>query len=234
VPSPADAAFVKRLRTQNVEVVLRTRSHALRGPRAATGATVDFASAHKALAPLLRGATTGGAQSAPASRAAAAPAAGQPKRRRGDPIIVLSNAPTALLGLSNLSALLGGGVYMPRSSGSSGETMLSLERPGLPNGLRQRFLVVDSTEALARLGAGGADPWERVVAVFTSGQTWQFKGYKWSEPRELFRHGEPQILPILACEADESSLRQSWACTCAGPTMHEHRACVTGMSLSWQ
>jgi len=26
------------------------------------------------------------------------------------------------------------------------------------------------------------------VAVFTTGQQWQFKSYKWSEPAELFRH----------------------------------------------
>jgi parafibromin len=27
-----------------------------------------------------------------------------------------------------------------------------------------------------------------VVAVFTTGQVWQFKSYKWQHPTELFRH----------------------------------------------
>lgn len=27
-----------------------------------------------------------------------------------------------------------------------------------------------------------------MVAVFTTGQTWQFKSYKWRDPQELFRH----------------------------------------------
>lgn len=32
------------------------------------------------------------------------------------------------------------------------------------------------------------DYWSRVVAVFTTGQTWQFKSYMWSHPPELFSH----------------------------------------------
>lgn len=31
------------------------------------------------------------------------------------------------------------------------------------------------------------DYWNRVVAVFTTGQTWQFKGYKWQHPPDLFK-----------------------------------------------
>lgn len=32
---------------------------------------------------------------------------------------------------------------------------------------------------------------DRVLCVFTTGQAWQFKGYKWEDPKELFRNGEP-------------------------------------------
>jgi parafibromin len=31
---------------------------------------------------------------------------------------------------------------------------------------------------------------DRVVCVLTTGQEWQFRPYKWSEPKELFHHGE--------------------------------------------
>lgn len=31
---------------------------------------------------------------------------------------------------------------------------------------------------------------ERVVCVMTTGQEWQFKPYKWNEPKELFHHGK--------------------------------------------
>ena len=30
--------------------------------------------------------------------------------------------------------------------------------------------------------------WSRVVAIFTTGQAWQFKGYKYPNPIELFAH----------------------------------------------
>lgn len=28
-----------------------------------------------------------------------------------------------------------------------------------------------------------------MLCVFTTGQAWQFKSYKWTDPRELFKHG---------------------------------------------
>lgn len=56
-----------------------------------------------------------------------------------------------------------------------------------------RYFVVDSTEALAKFGA---DAWDRVVCVMTTGQAWQFRPYKWSEPKTLFHHGTWQC-PIF-------------------------------------
>ena len=44
-----------------------------------------------------------------------------------------------------------------------------------------RFVVVDSPEKFK------PEYWDRVVAVFTTGQEWQFRGYRWSNPVELFR-----------------------------------------------
>ena len=49
-----------------------------------------------------------------------------------------------------------------------------------------RYFVVDGVEALAKFGN---DAWDRVIAVLTTGQAWQFKPYKWSDPRTLFHHG---------------------------------------------
>jgi parafibromin len=45
-----------------------------------------------------------------------------------------------------------------------------------------RFILVDTPDQFK------PDYWNRVVAVFTTGQTWQFKSYKWRDPQELFRH----------------------------------------------
>lgn len=37
---------------------------------------------------------------------------------------------------------------------------------------------------------------DRVVCVMTTGQEWQFKPYKWKEPKELFHHG---VYSLLGC-----------------------------------
>ena len=52
--------------------------------------------------------------------------------------------------------------------------------------LRSRYVVVDSTEALSKFGQ---DAWDRVICVLTTGQAWQFKPYKWPDPKILFHHG---------------------------------------------
>jgi parafibromin len=48
------------------------------------------------------------------------------------------------------------------------------------------YYVVDGVEALAKFGP---DAWDRVVCVMTTGQAWQFRKYKWPEPKTLFHHG---------------------------------------------
>jgi parafibromin len=44
----------------------------------------------------------------------------------------------------------------------------------------------------------------RVICVLTTGQAWQFKGYKWTDPKELFHHGSslsPSLYPSLLANA---------------------------------
>lgn len=50
-----------------------------------------------------------------------------------------------------------------------------------------KYYVVDGVEALQKFGQ---DAWDRVICVVTTGQAWQFKPYKWQDPRVLFRNGE--------------------------------------------
>lgn len=117
------------------------------------------------------------------------------RHRRLDPIIILPSSPSSLLTLSNIKAFLEEGRFVAPSSattlaptGGSNEVVV-INRPN--NG--GRFLAIDSLDALNRLGASrdGAtnDPWRRVACVVTTGQKWQFKGYRWEEGRELFRNG---------------------------------------------
>ena len=69
----------------------------------------------------------------------------------------------------------------------------SIDTSGKETVTQAKYFVVDSVEALAKFGT---DAWERVVCVMTTGQAWQFRPYKWNEPRQLFHNGE--FLSVLS------------------------------------
>lgn len=103
--------------------------------------------------------------------------------RRPDPIILLSPSASSLLRMSNIKSFLEEGRYSPPDNASIA-TRLHIARdlrdidPVRP----MRFILVEGSEQFR------PEYWDRVVAVFTTGQAWQFKNYKWSKPQELFRH----------------------------------------------
>lgn len=108
--------------------------------------------------------------------------------RRPDPIILLSPSASSLLRMSNVKSFLEAGTYIPPDSnlaGSSAATNIlhiSRQLPSIDQNRAFRFILVDNTDQFK------PDYWNRVVAVFTTGQTWQFKSYKWQSAPELFRH----------------------------------------------
>ncbi|KAF4126536.1 hypothetical protein GMORB2_0272 [Geosmithia morbida] len=105
--------------------------------------------------------------------------------KRPDPIILLSPSASALVRLSNARSLLQEGRFVPADTGSSSTaSMLHVQRnmPGIDPSRPMRFILVEGPEQFK------PEYWNRVVAVFTTGQTWQFKNYKWSNPNELFKH----------------------------------------------
>lgn len=111
------------------------------------------------------------------------PGSKAPPGRRPEPIILLSPSASSLIGMQNVKSFLSDGAYVPPSSStaSTGANLLHLTRtlPAIsPKPLR--FILVDSPENFR------PDYWDRVVAVFTTGQQWQFKNYKWQNPAELF------------------------------------------------
>ncbi|KAK3990081.1 putative cell division control protein [Cladorrhinum sp. PSN332] len=104
--------------------------------------------------------------------------------RRPDPIILLSPSASSLLRMSNAKQFLEGGRYSPPDNAAPPTTMLHIQRqikemdPSRPI----RFILVETPEQFK------PEYWNRVVAVFTTGQAWQFKSYKWPNPTELFKH----------------------------------------------
>ncbi|KAH8173361.1 cell division control protein 73 [Sarocladium implicatum] len=108
----------------------------------------------------------------------------RPSGRRPDPIILLSPSASSILRMSNARSFLEDGKFVPPDVGASSASMLHVQRtvrsvdPTRP----LRFILVEGPEQFK------PEYWNRVVAVFTTGQTWQFKNYKWSTPDELFKH----------------------------------------------
>jgi parafibromin len=97
--------------------------------------------------------------------------------------------------MSNIKSFLDAGLFVPPShptlANSTPANLLHITRT-LPKLSSRpfRFILVDSPDQFK------PDYWNRVVAVFTTGQTWQFRGYKWREPQELFGH----VLGIFVSE----------------------------------
>ncbi|WFD29741.1 accessory factor associated with RNA polymerase II [Malassezia sp. CBS 17886] len=225
VPDAADAEFVRQLRAKH-EVVLMDRNDALKGSLSlsladategviagvapAKGTVSDDVFGLRAmLAPRLESAKRRQQvphRSSTSSRSAGAPNAAARRSRAQDPIILLSNSPTALVTMFNVKTLLQDGVFVApeqarQQAGGIPELVVTIKTAadgsvdGASSNTRaasRRILVVDSAEAVNRLGNGppgsDQDPWRRVIAVFTTGQAWQFKTYRWSDPRDLFKN----------------------------------------------
>jgi parafibromin len=131
--------------------------------------------------------------------------------RRLDPIILLSPSASSPIRLSNIKSFLQDGVFVPpdhptlashttsniqfitrqlrlngdSTTGGPGKGGSSSTAGGSSSNVSRRptrFILADSTANFK------PDYWQRLVAVFTTGQAWQFKSYKWTNPPELFRH----------------------------------------------
>ncbi|KAK9248010.1 RNA pol II accessory factor, Cdc73 family-domain-containing protein [Lipomyces tetrasporus] len=174
-------------RTYARERVLFNRNTALRGTKQTDFSYVrkeameSFMRSHNRSAPGThqRGAPYDVSQRGPSTVAAPAPSSG-PSTKRRDPIILLSPSASSLLTMSNIKDFLERGTYSAAPPSSSTVNIQMINRTS--NRLGQiRFVVVDSCERFK------PDYWDRVVAVFTTGQAWQFKLYKWHNPHELFQ-----------------------------------------------
>lgn len=166
----------------------------------------DFSHVRKSSEAFLdRGRSRPGQPTKPGSKALVVPtpSAGlsAPSRKsnsRPDPIILLSPSASSLIRMSNIKSFLQDGVFVPPDhptlSMATEANFMELRRPlrikpdpSNPNSVTRssrptKFILVDGTSNFK------PEYWSRLVAVFTTGQTWQFKSYKWSSPPDLFKH----------------------------------------------
>ncbi|KAF1834050.1 CDC73-domain-containing protein [Decorospora gaudefroyi] len=131
----------------------------------------------------------------------------QQQKKRLFPIILLSPSASSLLRTSNAKTFLSDGVFTPpnttdSSSTSASANMIQIQRL-LPSISSQplTFILVDSTSSFK------PTYWSRVVGIFTTGQLWQFKSYKYTNPAELFAH-YPGIFVGWSSEEPPETVKQ--------------------------
>jgi len=187
---------VKKIRAGEVE--LRDRSTALRGTK-----MNDFSGVKALIAERVKAAKEVSKQ-AQAQSTPTTDAKGSVKKNRNvAPIIIISSSPTALITMYNVRKFLEDSQYetpedAKRRMAAEGNHKLDDVLPiyrkknlivaGRKEGGIEKpikYFVVDGVEALGKFGT---DAWDRVICVMTTGQTWQFKPYKWQDPTQLFHH----------------------------------------------
>ncbi|WWC92935.1 uncharacterized protein L201_007898 [Kwoniella dendrophila CBS 6074] len=193
----ADREFCKKLRAEEIE--LRDRNSVLRS--SGGGKVNNFESFLKTVMVekirAMRSSFDKGANKAAAqAQSQTGPLTGPKKAMSNNPIIVISSSPTSLLTMWNVKKFLEQGIFEPtevarQNEASQGnykaEDMVPIlrKRSGPHGDVTSKYYVVDGVDALQKFGQ---DAWDRVICVVTTGQAWQFKPYKWQDPRILFRN----------------------------------------------
>ncbi|KAF2035129.1 CDC73-domain-containing protein [Setomelanomma holmii] len=144
---------------------------------------VDFTFAKKSALVFLRNRPNQNSAPAPLPSSTLVANLQKAPRKRLEPIILLSPSASSLLRMGNVKTFLDDGVFTPTDAAAASTNMVRVQRvmPSVSSS-PITFILVDSTTSFK------PTYWSRVVAVFTTGQTWQFKTYKYSNPAELFSH----------------------------------------------
>ncbi|ABN67393.2 accessory factor associated with RNA polymerase II [Scheffersomyces stipitis CBS 6054] len=104
-----------------------------------------------------------------------------PKKK---PLIIVSPASTALLSLSNVKQFLEEGKFTePNPTNRPSGGLVTINHPSerlIP--VAHQIMVVDNVDMFTK-----PEYWDNVVAIFTTGQSWQFAKYKYSQPETLFQ-----------------------------------------------
>ncbi|CAG60851.1 uncharacterized protein GVI51_J04345 [Nakaseomyces glabratus] len=107
------------------------------------------------------------------------------KTQKKDPIILIPSAASSLFAISNIKQFLESSQYInPRdATANTGSDVITVEKKFDRISRPIKFIVVNNTRMFTK-----PEYWDRVVAVFTTGHTWQFNNYQWNTPQELFQH----------------------------------------------
>lgn len=102
------------------------------------------------------------------------------------PIILIPNVITALLSMTNVKEIFEDLKFISPQEKQrlgirpSGDTTFVTRTDR--NGVTTRIKITNNPARLSK------DDWNRVIAAFVQGQTWQFKGWPWTSPAEIFNN----------------------------------------------
>lgn len=209
----ADKVVLSRLRAD--EFAATTRGNVLRKPGADFSHALklfnnhvlnDVGQATKTSLKRPREEATGSATPGKSSKSGGAPSPASASAAGGAIIIVPNSLTSTFCNLNALDLLRDGKfvtVEEKRSRGTRREPEQKFEHT-MKNGKKIKFRVLDNGSKLRD------SEWNRVAAVFAQGQSWQFKGWKWSNPVELFNN----VFGIHVAMDDEEidASIQSWNC----------------------
>ena len=130
------------------------------------------------------------------------------KKSYGMPIIIIPNAITSIITMANAPHLLTRGEFVPvdakKLTSNPGEADKVIHHKF--NDLVCEFKLIDNIQRLNER----PDYWDRVVAVFVSGQVWQFKGWKWTAPVDIFQNCLG--IHLMYADSELNPNIQSWNC----------------------
>lgn len=100
-------------------------------------------------------------------------------------IIIVPGAMTSVITLLNAGSFLEKGHFVSnadvRKTNPRKETAVEIQRTRPDDGALLKYRVIDNPTRLTD------KEWRRVVAVFAMGPTWQFKGWRYDKPVDLFQ-----------------------------------------------
>ncbi|KAL5490636.1 CDC73 [Sanghuangporus weigelae] len=193
----ADADVVKKIKANEIE--LSDRTTVLRGTK-----PNDFSNVRTMFAERIKKLKEASKSGAPPPQSVAPkidPKLQARKAKNMLPIIMISSSPSSLVTMYNVRRFLqeatfedptearlraqAEGITRPEDVIPIYRTHTHIDPSGQERRTQSRYYVVDGVDALMKFGS---DAWDRVVCVLTTGQAWQFKPYKWTEPMTLFHH----------------------------------------------
>ncbi|KAI8868058.1 CDC73-domain-containing protein [Ramicandelaber brevisporus] len=213
--TPAEEADARAvLQITNLEYTYVTRQAVLQGPTQFSGlqqicSEITSSKATTAVAAAAASSATGrggsgaatGSSSRPGASASANPAGAvagkQRKVKDTRPIIIIPSARTSLINMYNIKDFLEGEKFVDPTAARE---KMEDSHPDIVTIRRQRQSAGPASSATTHQKATALyvvydsvhnfkpEDWDRVVCVFTTGADWQFKGWKWSLPEELFKN----------------------------------------------